>query len=742
MSHNNSRQQNTEIDPVFLTPYNPELHERDIYRSWEESGYFDPDNLPDRHREPFTIILPPPNATGVLHMGHALVLTIQDTIIRFQRMRGKKALLLPGTDHAAIATQAKVEKKIAKEEKKSRYDLGREELLRRISEFVENSRGTITEQTKVMGTSSDWSREAFTLDEERSRAVVTAFKDLYENGLIYRANRVVNWDPKGGTTISDDEVVYQPQKTALYTFRYDKDFPFLISTTRPETKLGDTAVAVHPDDKRYQKYIGQELEANFCGEKLHLKIIADKEIDPEFGTGAVGLTPAHSYTDWKLARKHDLPLKQIIDERARITVENPEFQGKKVKEVRDLVVEKLQQAGLMENEETIEHNVATAERTGAVVEPLPKLQWFLDVNKKFTLENSQISSIASGEQVTLKDIMRRSVADGDIKFIPDYIKKTYFHWIDNLEDWCISRQIWYGHRIPVWYKKDQICCSHQPPSESGWEQDEDTLDTWFSAALWTFSTLGWPEQTRDLEIYHPSDLLDTAQEILFFWVARMIMITGYFLGQVPFRTVYIHGLVVDESRKKMSKSRGDNLDPIDIAQEFGADAARMSLLVGNKPGTNMVISKDKVKAYKHFANKIWNVTRFILTNTSDMPPAEKIELDPEHQKRIDECTAVIDDVTKDMENYRLHLASEKLYQYFWHTLADVVLEEVKPLLQKSETGSKQKHSAQQMLKIIHRDIIKALHPFMPFLTETIWQRLPDRSSTPLMIEPWPGSETE
>ncbi len=742
MSHNNSRQQNTEIDPVFLTPYNPELHERDIYRSWEESGYFDPDNLPDRHREPFTIILPPPNATGVLHMGHALVLTIQDTIIRFQRMRGKKALLLPGTDHAAIATQAKVEKKIAKEEKKSRYDLGREELLRRISEFVENSRGTITEQTKVMGTSSDWSREAFTLDEERSRAVVTAFKDLYENGLIYRANRVVNWDPKGGTTISDDEVVYQPQKTALYTFRYDKDFPFLISTTRPETKLGDTAVAVHPDDKRYQKYIGQELEANFCGEKLHLKIIADKEIDPEFGTGAVGLTPAHSYTDWKLARKHDLPLKQIIDERARITVENPEFQGKKVKEVRDLVVEKLQQAGLVENEETIEHNVATAERTGAVVEPLPKLQWFLDVNKKFTLENSQISGITSGEQVTLKDIMRRSVADGDIKFIPDYIKKTYFHWIDNLEDWCISRQIWYGHRIPVWYKEDQICCGHQPPSESGWEQDEDTLDTWFSAALWTFSTLGWPEQTRDLEIYHPSDLLDTAQEILFFWVARMIMMTGYFLGQVPFRTVYIHGLVVDESRKKMSKSRGDNLDPIDIAQEFGADAARMSLLVGNKPGTNMVISKDKVKAYKHFANKIWNVTRFILTNTSDMPPAEKIELDPEHQKRIDECTAVIDDVTKDMENHRLHLASEKLYQYFWHTLADVVLEEVKPLLQKSETGSKQKHSAQQMLKIIHRDIIKALHPFMPFLTETIWQRLPDRSSTPLMIEPWPGSETE
>ncbi len=727
----------TEKIAKLKKPYQPQETEQKIYQQWEASGYFNPDNLPQRHRTPFTVIMPPPNATGVLHMGHGLMLAIEDSVIRFQRMKGRKTLFLPGTDHAAIATQSKVEKQIANKEKKSRYDLGREELLKRIDRFVSDSQKTIISQVKTMGASCDWSREAFTLDEKRNQAVNQAFKQMYDAGLIYQGNRVVNWDPKGGTTISDDEVIYKTEKATLYTFYYSPEIPIAISTTRPETKLGDTAIAVHPEDQRYQKYIGQKYQVDFCGTKLELKVVADPEIDPDFGTGAVGITPAHSYTDWLIAKKHDLPMVQVINEKARITVGDQDLQGQKTLIAREMIVDRLRSQNLIIKEEEIEHNIATAERTGGLIEPLPKLQWFVDVNKKFTLEHLKITGLSANENITLKDIMRQPVENGDINIIPDYIKKTYFHWIDKLDDWCISRQIWYGHRIPVWYKENRIYCDTTPPQEDGWQQEEDTLDTWFSSALWTFSTLGWPEETPDLNFYHPTDFLDTGQEILFFWVARMIMMTGYFLGQIPFKNVYIHGTVKDENRQKMSKSRGDNMDPIDVAQHYGADAGRMALLVGNTPGTDILISYEKIKAYKHFANKIWNASRFILENCSDIDHKHPPELSPEDKKHLDELNTFGRDVTSDIENHRLHLAAEKLYQYFWHTLADKIIEQAKPRL--SGQDKEDRASSQYTLITILKTNLKMLHPFMPFVTEELWSLVPQEKDEEkmLMITSWP-----
>jgi len=722
------------IPEKFLKPYNPVETEPRIYKLWEESGFFNPDKLPGERKKPFTIIMPPPNVTGILHMGHALMLTLEDIMIRYKRMQGFRTLWLPGTDHAAIATQAVVEREIYKKEGKSRYDLGREEFLKRINEFAKEKQKIITSQIRVMGASCDWSRVAFTLDEKRSLAVRTMFKKMYDDGLIYRGQRVINWDPKGQTTISDDEIVYEERKTKLYTFRYSKDFPISISTTRPETKLGDTAVAVNPKDARYKKYIGQEFNINFVGVPLKIKIVADETVDPTFGTGAVGVTPAHSMIDFEIAQRHNLPLKQVINEQARITI--PPFAGKKTTEVRELIVDLLKKEGLLEKEEEISHNLALAERTGGVIEPLPKLQWFVAVNKKIPNQNK-----------TLKDIMREPVKSGKIKIIPDYFTKTYFHWLDNLRDWCISRQIWYGHRIPVWYhepkcvpipgreeeieKCEEIVVGQEmndcPHCGAKFVQDEDTLDTWFSSALWTFSTLGWPEKTKDLEIYHPTDVLETGYEILFFWVARMIMMTGYALGQIPFHTVYLHGTVRDEKGRKMSKSLGNIIDPLVIAEKYGTDAMRMSLVSGTAPGTDMKISEEKIKGYKHFANKIWNIARFILENTEDLK--EKDIKNPKDKELWLEFENLKKDITKDMEEFKFYLAAEKLYQYLWHRLADIIIEESKALLKQGDQSRK------FLLRSILDDSLKLLHPFMPYLTEEIWQL--KKEPNLLMIEKWP-----
>jgi valyl-tRNA synthetase len=723
------------MNDKFLKPYNPQETEPKIYQKWLDSGFFNPDNLPERHKTPYTIMMPPPNVTGILHMGHALMLTTEDIMIRYQRMLGKKALWLPGTDHAAIATQSRVEKDIYKKEGKNRYDLGREELLKKVTQFAKDSHDTITSQIKVLGSSCDWSREAFTLDEKRNLAVRTAFKKMYDDGLIYRGYRIINWDPKGQTTISDDEIVHEERDAKMYTFKYSKDFPISISTTRPETKVGDVAVAVHPEDARYSKYVGKEYDAVFCGVPIHIKIIADKAVEKDFGTGALGVTPAHSMIDWALAEKHNLPKIQIIDERAKMMVGGENIKGKKATEAREIIVEWLKSEGLLEKEETIKQNISTAERTGGIVEPLPKLQWFVAVNKEFTLPHSEISSIKSGSKTTLKEIMKKTVEDGQINIIPDYFGKTYFHWIDKLGDWCISRQIWYGHRIPVYYKGTEIYCEIDAPKEEGWSQDEDTLDTWFSSALWTFSTLGWPEKTKDLELYHPTDILETGYEIIFFWVARMIMMTGYNLGTVPFKTVYFHGTVRDAKGRKMSKSLGNGMDPMEVAKKFGMDAGRMALIIGTAPGTDSKISEDKIKGYKNFANKVWNITRFILENTKEEKVIENFDKYTEKDSGlIKERLDILADIAKDMDEYRFYMAGEKIYHYIWNNLADVILEDSKNVF---NTGTEEeKTSRKQFLLETLNIILKILHPFMPFVTEEIWGSLPD-SKNLIMIENWP-----
>ncbi len=716
---------NIGISEKFLKPYDSTATESRIYKKWEKSGLFNPDEcvkqgVTKADAPAYSIILPPPNVTGRLHMGHALMLAIEDVFVRFKRMNGFRTLWLPGTDHAAIATQSVVEKQIKKDENKNRHDLGREELLKRIEKYATESHDTIVSQLKTMGASLDWSREAFTLDEKRNRAVNKVFKDMYDAGLIYRGHRIVNWDPKGQTTISDDEVVYEERPAKLYTFRYSKDLPISVATTRPETKVGDVAVAVHPDDARYKEFVGKEYDAVFCDVPIHLKIVADKEVDPAFGTGAVGVTPAHSQTDWDIADRHGLSHEVIIiNEFAKMTVDG-RIKDKKTIEAREIVVEWLKTEGLLEKEEDIAQNVATAERTGGIIEPLPKLQWFIDVNKKIESRGK-----------TLKELILEPVRSGKIKIIPEYFDKTYFHWIENLRDWCISRQIWYGHRIPVWYRStdahgkssDEITVG-EAPTEDGWARDEDSLDTWFSSGLWTFSTLGWPDNTEDFKTYHPTDLLETGYDIFFFWVARMILMTEFTLNTIPFKTVYLHGMVRDAQGRKMSKSLGNNMDPLDVTAKFGADAARMALVVGNTPGTDMRISEDKVKGYKHFANKLWNIARFVLSQ-------ERVgEIEGDLKAEFDALTV---DVTNDIEEFRIYMAAEKIYHYLWHRFADEIIEE-----------SKGKKGYGAILYYILENSIKLLHPFMPFITEEIYQSLPAQAGMPtkdsefLMVAKWPS----
>lgn len=723
------------MNEKFLKPYNPKETEVKIYEKWEKSGFFNPDNLPGDREKSFTVVMPPPNVTGILHMGHAMMLTIEDIMIRFKRMRGFKTLWIPGTDHAAIATQAVVEKEIQKKEGKNRHEIGREELLKKIEEFAQKSHDTITSQIKVMGSSCDWSREAFTLDDKRNKAVRTIFKKMYDDGLIYRGYRIVNWDPKGQTTISDDEIVYVEEKTKFLYLKYG---PFTIGTARPETKFGDKYVVMHPDDKRYSEYKhGQELEVEWINGKITATIIKDESIDMEFGTGVMTITPFHSVTDFEIAEKYKLQGEQIIDEYGKLLPIAGEFSGMKITEARPKIIEKLKSKGLLEKEEDYTHNIATAERTGGIIEPQVKLQWFIDVDKKITERGN----------MTLKELMREPVENGSIKIIPDHFNKTYFHWIDNLRPWCISRQIWYGHRIPVWYRSKndhkesdiETYCGVEEPKGDGWVQDTDTLDTWFSSALWTFSTLGWPDNTKDLKIYHPTDVLETGYEILFFWVARMILMTQYALGTIPFHTVYLHGTVRDAQGRKMSKSLGNGIDPIEISQKYGADAGRMALTIGTAPGTDSKISEEKIKGYKNFANKIWNATRFVLSNTEDFDWDSNPELTNEDKKTLEDFQQIVKDVTKDMDNFRFYLAGEKVYHFFWHTFADILIERSKKII--SEGKDSDKKSSQKMLVSILKDSLKIIHPFMPFVTEEIWSMLPEsKSEQLLMIEAWPETK--
>jgi valyl-tRNA synthetase len=563
---------------------------------------------------------------------------------------------------------------------------------------------------------------------------------MYDDGLIYQKDRVVNWDPKGQTTISDEEVDHEEVQAIMYTFKYSKDFPIPIATTRPETKVGDVAVAVNPDDDRYKEYIGQTFELTFCEVPLSIKVVADKAVDPEFGTGAVGVTPAHSQIDYEIGARHHLPLIQVINEYAKMNEKSgPILEGLKTSDARIKVAEWLEQNDLIIEKESVVQNLSKSSRSGGTIEPLPKLQWWISVTKEFTIPHSNIKSIPSGSVTTLQKLMLAAIEEKQIDIIPDRYEKVYLHWVRNLRDWCISRQIWYGHQIPIWYKDGEIYSGVKEPSEEGWVQDEDTLDTWFSSGLWTFSTLGWPEETTDMKRFHPTNVLETGHDILPFWVMRMVLMSTYLLGEIPFDTVYLHGMVQNKEGKKMSKSSGDAIDPLDISEKFGADALRLSLIIGNGPGNDIKLSEEKIRAYRKFSNKIWNASRFVLesANTEYFGEDNIPTITDENKKELDDLNAIVVEVTKDIEEYRFYIAGEKLYHYFWHNFADVIIERNKEVINDEGSSDEEKASASYTLYKILTTSLKILHPFMPFITETIWQNIPSKDSDILMVAKWP-----
>jgi len=911
--------------------YEPSKYEDKIYKKWEESGYFNPDNLNLPEDAPsYTIILPPPNITDKLHVGHSSMLAIEDLLIRYHRMSGYRALWVPGTDHAAIATTNVVEKKLFKEEGKTRHDLGREKFLERVWEFLKITQSTILHQTRKMGSSLDWSREAFTLDGERVKAVRKMFVDMYNEGVIYRGERVVNWCPRCHSTLADDEIEYKDQIAKLYTFKYSKDFPLTISTTRPETKLGDTAVAVNPKDERYKKYIGQVFDVLFCGIPLKLKIIADREVDMEFGTGALGVTPAHSMVDSRMAETNNLRTVKVIDEDAMIHEGFGEFSGMSAVAARKSIVEKLTEQGLMVSVEEVENKLSICYRCDTAIEPLPSKQWFVSVNKKL-------------ERLGNKSLKERAIEAGqnkEINFIPDRFTKRYIDWMENLHDWCISRQIWFGHQIPVWYKRSedstnvmflrhgqtdwnikgimqgqkdteinktgmkqamdktvaindfepdviivsplkrsidtiqiategkrefitdnrlkerfygdlegltldeinskypgletftknslpyiiecpggetyeevyersqeflketvkkyqdkkililshgdpldmfeaiinnipwreavgswhdntrivneylkinengkisidtakQIYVGEEDPKGLGWEQDGDSLDTWFSSGMWTFSTLGWPDnftngkKSGDLEKFHPTQVLETGYEILTLWVSRMIMMSFFAIGEIPFENVYLHGMVLDEHGKKMSKSKGNGINPIDVIDKFGTDAVRLALLIGNTPGNDVRISEEKIEGYRNFINKIWNISRFIFQKTDGSIVDSKIDVEKltlSDRWILEKLNEVILKTNEDIKEYKFSSAGERLRDFTRDLLADWYLEASK--FDKTEESEK-------VLSHVLINTLKLWHPFIPFVTEKIWSEIFANSF--LMIEKYPAKITE
>ncbi|MDD5396984.1 MAG: valine--tRNA ligase [Candidatus Moranbacteria bacterium] len=717
--------------------YEPKKVEKEIYTAWEKDGFFQPDKNTANGK--YSIVMPPPNVTGTLHMGHAAMLAIEDILIRYNRMQGKSTLWIPGTDHAAIATQTKVEK-IIKEEGLTRHQLGREKFLERVRQFAQQSHDTISEQVRAMGSSCDWSREAYTLDETRTKVVRTVFKMMHDDGLIYRGDRVVNWCPRCKSTLADDEVEHKTQKAPLYTFKYDKNFPITIATTRPETKLGDTAVAVNPSDERYKKYVGQTLSADFCGKKLNLKIIADRNIEMDFGTGALGVTPAHSMIDWKMAKEHDLEIVKVIDEDGNIKEGFAEFSGKSAKEARKMIVEKLSQQNLIEKEEEIENNLSVCYRCGTSIEPLPSLQWFVDVNKKISRHGK-----------SLKELSLAAVSSGvfdreKIQIIPERFEKDYFRWMENLQDWCISRQIWFGHQIPVWYKDGETFVGIEEPAGDEWIQDTDTLDTWFSSGMWTFSTLANnPEQIKlengkliidseDFRNFHPTDVLETGYDILFFWIARMILMTTYAIGDIPFKNVYLHGLVRDDKGKKMSKSLGNVIDPLDMIAKYGTDATRLSLVIGSTPGNDLKLSEEKIESFRNFTNKIWNIGRYIISNQTKEKTGqiECKNFTLADNWILSKLQEVVMQVTDDIEKFRFSQASEKLHDFTWSEFADWYLE-----IAKFEDNKTEK---QWVLENVLDTILRLWHPFMPFVTETIWKELDRKKS--LINEKWPTTDAQ
>lgn len=719
--------------------YEPKEYESNIYALWEKSGAFQAD--PTSNKERFSISMPPPNETGTLSLGHAMY-TLQDIMVRYQRLKGKDVLWLPGTDHAALPVNALIEKQLALEGT-NKHAIGREEFLRRTREFVADSRGTMVSQMRALGFSADWSRQRYTLDETLNRCVNETFTKMYNDGLIYRGNRIVNWDPNLETTVSDDEVVRVEEKAKFYTFKYG---PFHISTARPETKFGDKYVVMHPDDKRYLKYKhGDTFEAEWINGKVTATVIKDEAVDPEFGTGVMTITPWHDHTDFEIAERHNLDREQIIDFHGKLLPIAEEFAAMHIADARPKIVEKLKSKGLLVDiDEEYVHSIAVNDRGKGVIEPQIKLQWFVDVNKP--------AVEWKGKKLSLKQVMQDVIRNGDIQILPGRFEKVYFHWIDNLRDWCISRQIWWGHRIPVWYRHDtdgreQTYVGTLPPTDDSeglheWEQDPDTLDTWFSSALWTWSTLIDPElaadytlrledlleKSPDFQAYHPTSVMETGWDILFFWVARMILATTYVTGQIPFKTVYLHGMVRAEDGKKMSKSRPESIvDPKEVIEQYGTDALRMGLIMGVAPGMDQNWSRGRIEANRNFCNKIWNIARFIEAQVGDdfdrkSTPKPVTIADHWVLRELQQST---DRISRDLDNYRFSEAYDKLYHFVWDDFADWYIEASK--IQPNR----------EVLAYGLETILKLAHPFAPFVTETIWQTLKWGGDSLLINSSWP-----
>ena len=706
--------------------FNPKDFEDKIYKNWEEKGYFKPSE--DKSKKPYTIVIPPPNITGKLHMGHALDETIQDLLIRYKRMQGYNALWLPGTDHAAIATEAKVVAKL-KEEGTSKEELGREEFLKRAWEWKKEYGGIIINQIKKLGCSCDWDRERFTMDEGLSNAVKHVFVDLYNKGLIYKGKKMINWCPYCKTSISDAEVEYEEEPTHLWHIRYkvkgEENRYVVVATTRPETMLGDTGVAVHPADERYKDLVGKKVILPIMNKEI--PVVADEFVEKEFGTGAVKLTPAHDPNDYESGERHGLEVVEVFDENGKMNDLVPEYAGMDIYEAREKIVEKLKEIGALVKIEDYTHNVGKCYRCHHSIEPKISEQWFV---KMEPLAKPAIDA----------------VRNGDVKFIPERFDKTYFNWMENIRDWCISRQLWWGHRIPAYYCKD---CGNMQVSENevtkcnkcgstNIEQDDETLDTWFSSALWPFSTLGWPEQTEDFKYFYPTDTLVTGYDIIFFWVARMIFSAIEHTGQVPFKNVFIHGIVRDSQGRKMSKSLGNGIDPIEVIDKYGTDALRFSLILGISPGNDIRYMPEKLEAASNFANKLWNASKFVLGNLENYKEIEfkDIEKSLTYSDKwiLSKLNKLVLDITNNIDGFELGVFAQKIYDFIWNEFCDWYIEMVKPRLYNEEDETKL--AAQYTLNKVLADSLKLLHPIMPFITEEIYTKLYNNDES-IMISKWP-----
>ena len=708
--------------------YNPSEIEDRLYKKWMDKKYFHAEV--DRSKKPFTIVMPPPNITGQLHMGHALDNTLQDILIRFKRMQGYNALWQPGTDHASIATEVKVTNKL-KEEGIDKEELGREGFLKRTCEWKEEYGGRIVSQLKKLGSSADWDRERFTMDEGCSKAVQEVFIRLYEKGYIYQGSRIINWCPVCQTSISDAEVEYEDQAGHFWHINYPivgTDKCIEIATTRPETMLGDTAIAVHPDDERYKDLVGKMVLLPIVNKEI--PIVADSYVDKEFGTGAVKITPAHDPNDFEVGKRHNLEEINILNDDGTINENGGKFAGMDRYEARKAIVKELEEEGYLVRIEAHEHNVGTHDRCHTTVEPMVKKQWFVKM--------SEMAKPAI-----------EAVKNGDLRFVPGHFDRTYLHWLENIRDWCISRQLWWGHRIPAYYCDEcgEIVVAKEIPSVcpkcgcTHFTQDEDTLDTWFSSALWPFSTLGWPEKTEDLDYFYPTNVLVTGYDIIFFWVIRMVF-SGYEqTGKCPFSDVLIHGLVRDEQGRKMSKSLGNGIDPLEIIGQYGADALRLTLVTGNAPGNDMRYSEKKIIASRNFANKVWNASRFMLMNIekADLSNVSLSDLTPADKWILSKANSLVKEVTDNMEKYDFGVAVAKLNDFIWEEFCDWYIEMVKPRLYNEEDTTKA--AALFTLKKVLTISLKLLHPYMPFITEEIFCSLQDEEES-IMVSEWPVFEEE